>query len=174
MTTTSRDSRAIIHILAPSCHEAGGMSLAGTAYDEYYFHKVIAHELGTLFLIGVNESKAGGWSLADAPSWFSEGYQEYLGLNFSSEYSKTISQAYYLAQSRNNSERIRFGIVVENPYLDGANIVRFLHENYGYAKVHSIVSSEQQDFWDAMREVTGLGPVGLVDEYKAWLMDSRR
>ena len=87
MLRTARRSSALeaeLHLLAPSLHPPDTATVVGLRFDDAYFAKLLTHEISTLFLETVTEEKSSGWTLYDAPSWFVQGYEEYLGLTLAS------------------------------------------------------------------------------------------
>lgn len=160
---------AEIHVLAPSCHAVKGMTMIGAPYDDEYFFKVIAHEIGSLYMLGITEGKAAGWSLNDSPRWFNEGYQEYLGLTNSTAFTRDVIGQRYVDAVKKSPERVRVEMTADNPYLDGANVLRFLHETYGDLAVQALLDSERDNFWDAVLAEFGLTPERLLVSYREWL-----
>lgn len=77
----------------------------------------------------------------------------------------------YLEQARQNPDRVSVELKTENPYLDGANIIRFLHERYGTAGVQSVLASPSPSFWGAMRSELGLDASELGWSYREWVRD---
>lgn len=160
---------AEFHLLAPSAHPPHVATGAGLPFDDAYFAKLVTHEISTLFLEYVTSTKHSGWDIYAAPSWFVQGYQEYLGLTQASIDTKVITDAYHV-QAKKNRERVRVVLDVENDYIDGALLVEFLHDQYGDLAVHRLLNSGQSDFWAALFEETGLSAVTLQAGYTKWLL----
>jgi hypothetical protein len=103
------------------------------------------------------------------PSWFVQGYQEYLGLTLSSAHSRTITMGLYkqmLEQQPGNVDT-DFGINVANPYYDGTMLMAFMHDTYGSKKVMSILTESGGTF--GTRISTRLDPLNeFVAKFKVW------
>ena len=133
---------------------------------------MLTHEIGTLYLLAVNRLKESGWSFFDAPLWFAECYQEYIGINLSTDHARKVTQARYLEDFQRDPARVGLDLRVTDEYRDGAVLIRFLHERYGIDAVHGILRSERPAFWEAIEEVTGLTPTRLHNEFQAWALDA--
>ena len=160
---------AVVRMLAPSRHR-GGTTAVGAAYDDEYFKKVLAHEVGTLYPLALNHRKSTGWAFFDGPKWFSEGLQEYIGLNFSTDHARNITQARYFDAYRVDPERVTLDLGVRDAYRDGALLVGFLHDRYGTGAVDRILLSNKDTFWSAVEDVTGLTPQRLHAEFRTWAL----
>lgn len=159
---------AEFHLLAPSRHPVNSRTSVGLAFDESYFAKLVTHEVSTLFLELMTTSKGPGWSIYEAPSWFVQGYQEYLGLNHSGADASEIRSAYQ-ARAKENPGNVRMSVTVNDVYIDGALIIEFLHSQFGSDVVKDILVSKKQEFWAALRDETGLTAPTLVTAYNNWL-----
>jgi len=159
--------RAELHLLAQSAHPEGAMTNIGETMDDNYFFKTLVHEYSTIVLERLTSHKQTGWRFFDAPSWFVQGYEEYLGLMLSSKHNRTIVFDKYLELHRADAQRLDKNFsAVKSDYIDGAVLIRFLHETYGKDKVQSLLVSEAVDFWSAVKAELGVDRMQL---YAAWL-----
>ncbi len=85
-----------IHFLTPSAMPPGQTTVTGLKKDDDYFFHILVHEYTTTALEYFNE-KAGGWefSTTAAPNWFIQGYEEYMGLNYSSDTNRDATSTAY-------------------------------------------------------------------------------
>jgi hypothetical protein len=128
---------------------------------------VLVHEYGTILLEQITRARAKGWRFYDAPGWFVQGYEEYLGLTHSTPHNRKVVLPKYLALQKADPLRVRigFGIGVRNDYLDGAALLHFMHEAFGKEKVQAILTSEAPTF------EAGAGPalgVSLEEFGRRW------
>lgn len=159
---------AELHMLAPSLHPANGRTAVGLPFDDAYFAKLITHEVATVFLEHATTRKGPGWNIYEAPAWFVQGYQEYLGLTRSSPEAGELSEV-YKNQGRADRNRVRMELRVRNDYIDGALLVLFLHERFGAAAVQRMLESGRSSFWDALADETNLDAPALKRAYDEWL-----
>ena len=168
-TTRSRGKViAEFHVLAPSRHPISLGSNVGLPFDEAYFTKLVTHEVSTVVLELVATMDGAERSIYHAPSWFVQGYQEYLGLHLPGAKSSQILNAYY-AHAKENPEHVQLSLSVDDDYIDGAFVVEFLHSQFGSNAIRRILVSEKQDFWAALQDETGLTAASLVRAYELWL-----
>src|SRR5262249_13555685 len=148
-------------------------SIGEPAGDDY-FAKVLVHEYATILLERITRAKPRGWPFYDAPSWFVQGYEEYLGLTHSTPRNRNVVLPKYIALQQRNPHRVRigFGIGVKDDYLDGAVLLHFMHEKFGADKVQAILTSEAATFEKAAGPALGvtLGEFGrLWEEWRSSL-----
>jgi hypothetical protein len=139
---------ANLHFLAPSAHSESARTNVGEPKDDIYFLKTIVHEYSTVILDRITRRKPKGWRFFNAPRWFVQGYEEYLGLMKSSKHSRETTFAKYVEKLRTHPGRISFnaGIHVTDPYIDGALLLAFFHETYGKERVQAILLSPEDTF----------------------------
>ena len=165
---------ARIDILAPSAHRPGATTSVGEPMDGNYIFKNLVHEYSTIVLDRITRSKPAGWRFFSAPTWFVQGYEEYLGLMLSSEHSRKVTFEKYRDLLRADPARVSPDLEVKSAYLDGAVLLQFLHETYGKQKVHGILASEADDFWSAVAEQTGQQRAALYRAWRQWLRGIQR
>jgi hypothetical protein len=170
LRTEVRDGRysAMLHLLAPSAYHADDRSNVGEPFDEVYFFKTLVHELSTIFLDLATRSKGSGWRFFSAPSWFVQGYEEYLALLRSSEHTRTVTLSKYIQKLRENPSRVRPGFLVEDTYIDGSLLLLFLHETFGKARVQAVLMSRNPSFYGALSEELGLTDKELYERWDEW------
>lgn len=171
-TRSTNGVKGQIHVLAPSAHPAHVTTAAGLPFDDAYFAKLVTHEISTMFLEYLTSTKRSGWDIYSAPSWFVQGYQEYLGLTHSSVDSKHIADAYHL-RAKQDRDRVNVILDVESDYIDGALLVEFLHDRFSDTAVQGLLNSAEPDFWTALFEETGLTVATLQAAYTEWLVTAR-
>jgi hypothetical protein len=153
---------ARIDWLTPSAFRADFRNSIGEPAGEDYFAKVLVHEYGTILLERITRAKPRGWRFYDAPPWFVQGYEEYLGLTHSTPHNRTVVLPKCIALQRDPDRvRIGFGIGVKDDYVDGAVLLHFMHETFGAAKVQAILTSEATTFEKAAGPALGV----TLDEF---------
>jgi hypothetical protein len=158
---------AVIDLLAPSAYDPNYRSNINEPAGDDYIHKLVMHEYSTILLDRITRAKKSGWSFFTAPRWFTDGYEEYLGLMLSSPHNREEVLAKYLAMQKDDPDRIGFdfGVGIKDDYIDGGLLLLFMHETFGKERVHAILKSEERRFGRAMASALG---VGLDDFQKRW------
>jgi len=158
-----------LHFLAPSAYTAPDRCCTkiGEPRDVDQLHRITAHEYSTIVLDRLNRQRA-GWRFHSAPKWFEQGYEEYLGCMLASEHTRTVTMAKYRELVAKTPSRLRDGDV-ENPYIDGAVLVQFLHERFGRQKTQGILLSPAGTFEDALRQTIGIDQRELFNLARAAL-----
>jgi hypothetical protein len=162
---------AAIHLLAPSAHPGDARTAAGEPMDVAYCKRTLVHEYGTVLLDLLGRSKARGWQFFDAPPWFVQGYEEYLGLTCADEHAGKVTLGKYIAMVQAHPEWVSsdFGLDVTHPYVAGPVLIHFLHERYGGDKVRAILTSQEPTFGRAIRASLEVGVDRLGADWTAWL-----
>lgn len=165
----SHEITARIHFLAPSKHGPDALTSLLEPMDDNYIYKTLVHEYGTLFLASITDRKSGWKYFHEAFGWFEQGYEEYLGVMFSSEHSRTVTKMKYLQTSLSDPSRIDFdfGLNVENDYTDGVVLMMFMHDVYGKEQVQQILASPEPTFAKAILKVVG-SLDAFRDKFSAW------
>jgi hypothetical protein len=161
---------ATIHLLTPSAFRPGFRNSIGEPGGKDYFAKVLTHEYATILLERITRAKPKGWRFYDAPDWFVQGYEEYLGLTQSTPHNRKVVLAKYLALQRKDTNRIRigFGIGVKDPYIDGAVLLHFMHETFGKEKIQAILTSETATFEAAAGPALGVSLEKFQQRWEQW------
>jgi hypothetical protein len=168
--TTRQDGdkySAVIDLLMPSAYSASYRSNVGEPAGDDYFAKLIMHEYSTILLERITRTKKGGWGFYSAPGWFTDGYEEYLGLMLTTPRNRKEVLAKYLATYKAGPGRVtfEFGVSVADPYIDGALLLLFMHEEFGKKRVQAILTSREPRFGKAVTAELG---VGLDEFQKRW------
>ena len=158
---------AELHLLAPSRH-CSGRAGDPAGFGQAALEKLITHEISTLYLDVLTRDKEAGWRFFSAPSWFVQGYEEFLALALTDDQASGDSKRAG-AQSRAKSNDLSLGIRTKDVYADGAEMMRFLHEAYGADAIRNVMTSDRPTFWTAMKAETGLGPVEFLERFQGWL-----
>jgi hypothetical protein len=155
---------AVIDLLTPSAYDRKYRSNVNEPAGDDYIYKLVVHEYSTILLDRITRAKTTGWSFFTAPRWFTDGYEEYLGLMLSSPRNRKEVLAKYLAMHKSDPDRLDldFGVGVKDDYIDGALLLLFMHETFGKDRVHAILKSEERRFGRAMASALGVG----LDEFK--------
>jgi hypothetical protein len=161
---------ATIDWLTLSAFRPGFRNSVGEPGGEDYFAKVLVHEYATILLEQITRAKGKGWGLYEAPGWFVQGYEEYLGLTLSTPHNRKAVLAKYLALQKDDAKRVRigFGIAVRDDYIDGASLVHFLHETFGREKVQAILTSRAPTFEAAAGPALGVTVEELGRRWEEW------
>ena len=164
MTIRTGNGEAHVRLLAPSAHPGAGEAGWAPGYDELYFEKNLVHELSTVFLERMTQRKRRGWSFHSAPSWFVQGYEEYLGCTLAGDDGRLDR---YVRLTVADS-RVSPDFSVREPYGDGCALLAFLHDVYGAERVLDVLSSDEPDFWAAIEAVLGAERAELFVHWWEW------
>jgi hypothetical protein len=173
--TTGRDNKgkysAVIDLLPPSAYDTNYRSNVGEPPGYDYFSKLVVHEYSTILLEQLTRSKKKGWRFFDAPKWFTDGYEEYLGLTLSAPRNRKEVLNKYLATHKENPNRIDFdfGISITNDYIDGALLLLFMNESFGRQKVQAILTSEEPRFGKAVTSSLGVNLEEFKKRWEEWI-----
>jgi hypothetical protein len=146
---------------------------------DHTFHRYIVHEYASIWLGIISRDKKKGWRVNgnDAPNWFWQGYQEYLGMTLSTPHSRTVTFAKYMAAVKNDPDSVLLArghkdktlrIVVQRDYTDGFALLAFMHDRFGRKAVQSILTSQQETFWQAMNDAFGVEAEKFYEDYQSW------
>lgn len=155
LESSGRDGKlhGIIHILGPSKYKDDLVSMGGQSKssDEYTL-RLLGHEVLSLYLEALSNTRTTGWSYYSAPSWFTQGSQEYVAsLCLKKQPREEIFKNYLQGASiQINSE-----IKVSNPYSGGLVIMQFIADEFGKDKLLGIIASEAATFDEAFQDVLG-------------------
>jgi len=135
-------------------------------YDEDWYIGNIAHELGHIYLDRIRKL-SGGYLRSDVPSWFNEGFSEYLKLLSIGEQCFGEKYDWYLPEIPNI---VTYGIAgISNVYAGGSWILRFIDSKFGIDTIKAIITSNQSTFLYALSEATNLTLVQFEEQLKEWL-----
>jgi hypothetical protein len=148
--------------------------------EDHYFFRYIVHEYSSVWIGVIARGKAKGWYAngKDAPNWFWQGYEEYLGMTLSSEHSRTVTFSKYMAVVKADPDSVMLAcgyrdktprIVVDRDYTDGFAILAFMHEKFGKKAVQRILASEKETFREAMRESVQMDEASFYQKYQNWV-----
>ncbi len=172
---------AELHFLTPARLNPTSRNVAGELKKEdHTFFRYIVHEYSSIFLGVIARGKKKGWYAngKDAPNWFWQGYEEYLGMTLSSAHSRTITFGKYMAYLKRDPDRVMVAygyrdktprIVVQDDYVDGFAVVAFMHHQFGKKSVQSILVSEKETFRKAMKEAFGMDVDTFYEKYQQWV-----
>ena len=167
LESSRRDGKlyGTLHILASSKYGEGLRSMGGQdkASDEYYL-RLLGHEILSLYLKALSDTRAKGWAYYSAPNWFTQGSQEYVAsLCLKKNSRDEIFENYH----RSVEIKIEPRITVSNPYSGGLVIMKFIEDRYGQEKVLQIIASEAESFNQAFEAILGPNEVFQAD-FRKW------
>lgn len=172
---------AELHFLTPSRYSPDAKNSIGELKkDRNYFFRYIVHEYSSAWLGVIARSKEKGWYANgnDAPNWFWQGYEEYLGMTLSSEHNRKVTFAKYLASVKKDPDRVMIAhgyrnksprIVVTDDYIDGFALLAYMHDRHGKKAVQSILASDRETFGEAFEEAMQLNASDFYEKYQEWL-----
>jgi hypothetical protein len=172
ITTIGGDQySAVIDLLTLSAYDKAYRSNVGERADDDYYRKLVVHEYSTILLDRITRSKKTGWRFFSAPRWFVDGYEEYLGLTLSSPHNRKAVLGKYLTVLKQNPDRVDFdlGMNVEDPYIDGAMVLLFMHEMFGRERVHGLLLSTEPRFGKAVLATLGISFEQFHERWGKWL-----
>lgn len=137
-------------------------------YDEDYYIGNIAHELGHIYFYRIRNLTS-GYLWSNVPSWFHEGFSEYLKLLVLGEQCFDEKYDWYLPEIPNI---IAYGIAgISNVYPGGSWILRFIDSKFGINTIKAIITSNQSTFLYALSEATNLTLAQFEEQLKEWLKE---
>jgi hypothetical protein len=147
---------------------------------DHHRYRYIVHEYSSIWLGVIVRDKQKGWHVNgnDAPNWFWQGFQEFLGMTLSSQHSRTVTFSKYMAAVKNEPDSVLLArgykdktqrIIVQRDYTDGFALLAFMHDRFGREAVQNILTSQQETFWQAMNEAFQMNADEFYDEYQAWV-----
>jgi len=169
---------ATIHYLAPTA-PAWQTTISTTSlrlpYDQNYHAKVIVSEYIALAHTAVQATRTSGWRYYDAPSWVSQGLQEYDGFFHSTEFNRTAGFAKMREFGRTNLEKFtccQDGLpLIADTYNGGALFMAYLAERFGEDIHVRLLRSTASTFASALRDETHTSDVSMLSsEFHNWLM----
>jgi hypothetical protein len=170
---------AELHFLTPAVYSPNSMdSIGELKKEDHYFFRYIVHEYSSIFLGVITRSKSKGWSEDDAPNWFVQGYEEYLGMTLSSEHSRTVTFSKYMDVVKKDPDQVMIAhgykdksprIVVQRDYTDGFALLAFMHHQFGKKAVQRILVSEKATFWEAMKDSFQMDTREFYEKYQEWV-----
>lgn len=157
-----------LSFLTPSKYDAGALNSAGQPFDDNAWQHQITHELVTTFAQRATLSKSAGWVYFQAPNWFMQGYEEYLGHVLSPGAGVRVDslRAQLAARELRLSVSEDGEILSSDPYLQGLFMVRWLHEEYGRDFASKIFRNESATFWEAMKSEFHATPVQIITKWR--------
>jgi len=160
---------ATLYFLAPSKHSPGAADAIGRLKDKKYFSYLVGHEYSGIILDRITRGKSEGWTTYQAPAWFNQGYQQYLGLKYSPIADETFGA--YLAKLKRRPRRVHafsYGVAVKDKDEDGAVLLMFMNEVFGPQKVQAVLTSDRPTFYEALEELIGTKEV-FMQAWEKWL-----
>lgn len=163
----TRGNRVQLSFLSPSRYQMGALNSAGEPFDDAAWQHQITHELVTTFAQRATMQKPSGWVYFQAPNWFMQGYEEFLGHRLSpggDERTERLRQRLKdITDPVGISER---ALVVPDPYLQGLFLVEMLHDIEGVDFDVRLFQSPEPEFWRAMNTEFGLTPSHLLEIWR--------
>jgi hypothetical protein len=162
-----------LHFLAPSAYSPKDRccTKVGEVRDRDQLHRIVAHEYATIALERLTRRRS-GWQFHSAPKWFEQGYEEYLGCMLATGHTRTVTLGKYREMAAQNPTRFRDG-AIDNPYIDGAVLLQYLHEEFGRQRVQAVLADPATSFDAALGHTLGLTPSELFERVGAKLQASR-
>jgi hypothetical protein len=162
---------AVMDLLAPSAYNPNYRNNINQPADDDYFHKLVMHEYSTILLERITRAKKTGWSFFSAHRWFTDGYEEYLGVMCSTPRNRKEFVEKYLAMHKKAPARVSFdfGIAVEDDYIDGALLLLFMHETFGKKRLQAVLACEEPRLGTAMARELGVDLQEFKKRWDEWL-----
>ena len=168
---------ATIHYLTPSApawKATTNTTSLGLPFDQNYHAKVIISEYIPLAHLALQATRAGGWRYYDAPSWVSQGLQEYDGFFHSTDFNRTTGFRRMREFGRNNPTQFsccREGLPqIADTYNGGALFMAYLADRFGEDIHARLLRSTQPTFAAALANETENTAIGvLFDDFRRWL-----
>jgi hypothetical protein len=171
-----------IHYLAPSAppwKATTRTTSLGFPYDENFHAKVIISEYIPLAHRAVQATRTGGWRYYDAPSWVSQGLQEYDGFFHSTDFNRTTAFAGMRDFGKRNPSMFaccKDGLpVISDTYNGGALFMAYLAERFGEDIHARLLRSTQPTFAAALADETGgVAITSVFQDFQRWLNAPQR
>jgi hypothetical protein len=165
-----------IHYLAPSAPAWKATTKTTSLrlpYDENFHAKVIISEYIPLAHRAVQATRPGGWRYYDAPSWVSQGLQEYDGFFHTTEFNRTTAFERMRVFGRNNLTKFsccRDGLPqITDTYNGGALFMAYLAERFGEGIHVRLLLNTQPTFAAALESETHADVTTLFGDFQRWL-----
>ncbi len=159
----------ILHILHPDCFDGESRTELGQAIDSLYYKKLLIHEISTCyveFLMNQNPHL----KFSRCPAWFVQGIEEYFGIYFSDPYWRETGYKDYLTRAQERAYiGFDYGISVENDYLDGFVLVKFIIDEFEKYALFKILRSEQRFFGSALAQAADCNMAEFQSRFRRWL-----
>jgi hypothetical protein len=174
---------AELHFLTPARYSPSSTdSIGELKKEDHYFFRYIVHEYASIWLGVIARSKERGWYVNgnDAPNWFWQGYEEYLGMTLSSAHSRTVTFSKYMAVVKEDPDSVVLArgykdktprILVGRDYTDGFAILAYMHHKFGTRAVQRILISEKDTFREAARDSFQTDDAALYEGFQAWVKE---
>ena len=173
-----------LHYFAPSKHPktTGHTTLLGEPFDDNYHWRVLAHEYGSVLLHLICATKQKGWNdIWSAPSWFVQGYQEYIGIECSSPHARSVTKQRYVQNVVDRPEQVRLkegesgsSLIVDNVYIGGVALLIFMHDVYGRSACQRVLKSKKDAFEEALVSELGVSVDQLYERWLIWLKKPKK
>ena len=134
-----------------------------------YLQKLIIHELSTLYLEGATRAKSEGWWLFDAPSWFYQGYQEYLAIELGPDEQRDEIWNRLREHAGDCPEFEAADPTPCDDYIDGALLLKFMHERWGDDTLQTLLSRQEPTFEESLENALEIDESRLFEAWKSWL-----
>jgi hypothetical protein len=174
---------AELHFLTPARYSPNSMNSMGELKKaDHTFFRYIVHEYSSIWLGVIARGKNIGWYAngKNAPNWFWQGYEEYLGMTLSSAHSRRVTFSKYMAVLKENPDSVMIAhgyrdktpqIVVQHDYTDGFALLAFMHHQFGKKAVQRILASEKETFREAMRDCFQMDETSFYEKYQEWVQE---
>lgn len=132
-----------VYISSPTC---------SPAEERARFEKTIVHELAGEYLDRKAVTSGAGHSFYDAPSWFVQGYEEWLALSFIAPQDLAPEEvtARICRRSTGDVQLNGASLMVESEYTDGAALIAMLTTSEGRDSAVRILTSPATTFEQAL------------------------
>lgn len=129
-------------------------SLWNVPKDREYFMRLFLHEIAPIYLS--RAARSAGHSFYNRPSWIVQGAEEFYSHHAVRE-ANEIDPALGIID-RSSLTNLDYGIIVDNPYIDGYLLFRFVHDEYGQSAALKLITSEPGTTAELLRTATGDEP----------------
>jgi hypothetical protein len=169
---------ATLHLYGPTARRQDAAPSGKTRGGELLH--LLVHEVSAVVLDLFTRTKKEGWGFFQAPTWFVQGYEEYLGRTLSGTAIRAAFVGPHLKEKLREAGRVRltkseggWSFSAKDVYGDGAILLLFLHETFGKERVQAILASEAKTFSEAVTGTLGITWEALFDRWTEWVKAQR-
>lgn len=163
---SGKSFKGIVSLADPRKYDGKRMSTWRVPFDEAYFLRILLHEITPIYL--ERYALVNGTEFYSKPNWIVQGSEEY----FSYHHGRPVKPDPALNILDTSSLRsLRYGIIIDNPYLDGYIFFRFVHETYGKKAALRLLSSNARTTPEILREAINADPKTLITRLQKFISE---
>jgi hypothetical protein len=153
-----------ISLAHPSKYDGKRFSNWGVPFDLNYFRRLVLHEIAPIYLERISISADSGFY--SKPSWIVQGTEEYFSFHHGQK--PGLDPALRIIH-RTSLSSLDYGIILDDPYLDGYILYRFIITQYGETTARKLLTSRGRTTPAILADVTADAPKELLIKLRAFV-----